>query len=264
MARSNYHINQEEIAEYLKDLRKLDVMTPAREKEISKIIQNDPSEQQKDDVEREIIEGNLRFVITVAKDYQNQGIPLADLIAEGNYGLLKAINNFDWSRGYRFISYAVWWVKQSILQCLNEHSRTIRLPANVVQDLQKAKRVLKQEGKELDAKLQSLPVTFKYDRPINEDGDTILDLIENKEADNPEDIFQSKESLKLELKRILNVLDEREKIIVVDYFGLTGVPKTLADIGLDFNLTKERVRQIKEKALRKLRNDSETLLDYMD
>ena len=239
-------------------------MTPAREKEISKIIQNDPTEQQKDDVEREIIEGNLRFVITVAKDYQNQGIPLADLIAEGNYGLLKAINNFDWSRGYRFISYAVWWVKQSILQCLNEHSRTIRLPANVVQDLQKAKRVLKQEGKELDAKLQSLPVTFKYDRPINEDGDTILDLIENKEADNPEDIFQTKESLKLELKRILNVLDEREKIIVVDYFGLTGVPKTLADIGLDFNLTKERVRQIKEKALRKLRNDSETLLDYMD
>ena len=123
---------------------------------------------------------------------------------------------------------------------------------------------MKQEGKELDPKLQSLPTTFKYDRPINEDGDTILDLIENKEADNPEDVFQTQESLKLELKRILNVLDEREKIIVVDYFGLTGVPKTLSDIGLDFSLTKERVRQIKEKALRKLRNESEILLDYMD
>ena len=239
-------------------------MTPAREKEISKIIQNDPTEVEKAAVEKEIIVGNLRFVITVAKEYQNQGIPLADLIAEGNFGLLKAIKNFDWSRGYRFISYAVWWVKQSILQCLNEHSRTIRLPANVVQDLQKAKRILKQEGKELDAKLQSLPTTFKYDRPINEDGDTILDLIENKEADNPEDVFQTKESLKSELKRILNVLDEREKIIVVDYFGLMGTPKTLSDIGIDFSLTKERVRQIKEKALRKLRNESETLLDYMD
>ena len=117
MAKSNYHINQEEIAEYLKDLRKLDVMTPAREKEISKIIQNDPTEVEKAAVEKEIIVGNLRFVITVAKEYQNQGIPLADLIAEGNFGLLKAIKNFDWSRGYRFISYAVWWVKQSILQC---------------------------------------------------------------------------------------------------------------------------------------------------
>ena len=212
MAKSNYHINQEEIAEYLKDLRKLKVMTPAREKEISKIIQNDPTDLEKAAVENEIIIGNLRFVITVAKEYQNQGIPLADLIAEGNFGLLKAIKNFDWSRGYRFISYAVWWVKQS----------------------------------------------------INEDGDTILDLIENKEADNPEDVFQTKESLKSELKRILNVLDEREKIIVVDYFGLMGVPKTLSDIGLDFSLTKERVRQIKEKALRKLRNESETLLDYMD
>ena len=98
MAKSNYHINQEEIAEYLKDLRKLDVMTPAREKEISKIIQNDPTQEEKEAVEKEIIEGNLRFVITVAKEYQNQGIPLADLIAEGNFGLLKAINNFDWPR----------------------------------------------------------------------------------------------------------------------------------------------------------------------
>ena len=97
-------------------------------------------EAEKSAIESELVNGNLRFVISVAKDYQNQGVPLPDLIAEGNHGLIKAINNFDWDRGYRFISYAVWWIKQSILQSLNEHARTIRLPANVVQDLQKAKK----------------------------------------------------------------------------------------------------------------------------
>ena len=133
MAKTNIFINQDEIKYYLKDVRKSTILTKEREMVLSKIIlSGEATEEQIQSIHNELLEGNLRFVISVAKDYQNQGIDLADLIAEGNYGLLKAIDNFDWSKGFRFISYAVWWIKQSILQCLNEHSRTIRLPANVV------------------------------------------------------------------------------------------------------------------------------------
>ena len=134
--KSQIPINQEEIYTYLKDIRKIKVMTPEREKELSALMtSNTLSETQRKIIEQEIVEGNLRFVITVAKQYQNQGLDLADLIAEGNLGLIKAIKNFDWSKNLRFISYAVWWVKQSILQSLNENARTIRLPVNVVQDV---------------------------------------------------------------------------------------------------------------------------------
>mgnify|MGYP000474680151 FL=1 len=144
-------INQEEIQKYLKDIRKIKVMTPKREKELAKIITSDGcTERQKKEIYHELLEGNLRFVITVAKQYQNQGLDLSDLIAEGNYGLMKAIKNFDWSKNLRFISYAVWWIKQSILQSLNENSRTIRLPVNVVQDLHKAKKEIQKTGGDLE------------------------------------------------------------------------------------------------------------------
>ena len=134
-------INQDEISHYLKDLRKIKVMTPEREKELSKIIQSpNVTDRQKQEIYQEILEGNLRFVITVAKNYQNQGVDFSDLVAEGNIGLMKAIQNFDWSKNLRFISYAVWWIRQSILQSLNEHSRTIRIPVNVIQDLYKEKK----------------------------------------------------------------------------------------------------------------------------
>ena len=134
-------INQEEISHYLKDIRKLTVLTPKREKQLAeKMLSKEVTQQEVEDIQQELIQGNLRFVITVAKEYQGQGIDLADLIAEGNYGLVKAIKNFDWSKGFRFISYAVWWIKQSILQCLNEHARTIRLPVNIVQAIQKQKK----------------------------------------------------------------------------------------------------------------------------
>ena len=139
--KSTNPLNQDEIKIYLKDIRKLKVMTPEREKALAKKISSeDCTEREKEQIQKEMLEGNLRFVITVAKQYQNQGIDLSDLIAEGNFGLMKAIKNFDWSKNNRFISYAVWWIKQSILQCLNENSRTIRLPVNVVQDMQKEKR----------------------------------------------------------------------------------------------------------------------------
>lgn len=257
-------LNQEEIKMYLKDIRKIDVMSPERERELSKIMSSpDCTEQQKEKVHQELLEGNLRFVITVAKQYQNQGLDMSDLIAEGNYGLIKAINNFDWSKKLRFISYAVWWIKQSILQSLNENSRTIRLPVNVVQDLCKAKKESQKTNNVLDEKYTQLPKTIGLDNYINDEGDTLLDLIENENSVQPDESFNTEGLLKNQLLNIMSVLDSRERSIVEDYYGLTGTPRTLEDIGGDFNLTKERVRQIKEKALRKLRNESATLFDYL-
>ncbi len=157
-------------------MRKRKILTPAREKELAKIMldENTPMEK-REEVHLELLEGNLRFVISVAKDYQGQGVELSDLIAEGNYGLLKAIKNFDWNKGFRFISYAVWWVKQSILQCLNENARTIRLPVNIIQELQREKKKVGQEIEKWNSKLAMLPVTINYDKPINEEGDTLID-----------------------------------------------------------------------------------------
>jgi RNA polymerase primary sigma factor len=258
------HINQEEIQSYLRDLRKIKVMTPEREKELSNIMINKKlSESQLKKIESELVEGNLRFVITIAKQYQNQGLELSDLIAEGNVGLVKAIRNFDWSKKLRFISYAVWWIRQSILQSLNENARTIRLPVNVVQDLYKAKKELENKGVDLDDKFANLPKTINIEETINEDGDTMLDVLLNPNAEKPDAFSETKDILKEKLFNIMSVLDERERIIIEDYFGIGGSSRTLEDIGTDFNLTKERVRQIKEKALRKLRNESDILFDYI-
>lgn len=255
---------QEEIQHYLKDIRKIKVMTPNRERELAKIMcSEDCTDKQKSEIEQELLEGNLRFVITVAKQYQNQGMELSDLIAEGNFGLMKAIKNFNWDRGLRFISYAVWWIKQSIFQCLNENSRTIRLPVNIVQDMQREKKQLRLSNEEMDDKYSYLPKTIKLDGHINDEGDTLMDMIVNVNAEQPDDQFDNGDVLKSKMMQILNILDDRERIIIEDYYGLTGTPRTLEDIGGDFSLTKERVRQIKEKALRKLRNESSTLFDYL-
>lgn len=257
-------LNQEEIQMYLKDIRKIKVMTPDRERELSDMMCSGKcTEAEKHIICQELLEGNLRFVITVAKQYQNRGMELGDLIAEGNLGLMKAIKNFDWTKKLRFISYAVWWIKQSIIQSLNENSRIIRLPVNVVQDLQKAKKESQKNNTELDARFTSLPKVINLDMNINEEGDTLVDLIENTNAVQPDEGFNTVEILKQKLRDIMTILDERERLIVEDYFGLSGTPRTLEDIGQDFNLTKERVRQIKEKALRKLRNESSVLFDYL-
>jgi RNA polymerase primary sigma factor len=262
--RGSIPINQEEISHYLKDIRKLKVMTPDREKELAKrMMSDDLSDEERSSIHQELIEGNLRFVITVSKQYQNQGLDLSDLIAEGNYGLLKAIDNFDWSKNLRFISYAVWWVRQSILQSLNENARTIRLPVNVVQDLQRAKKELDKMGIELPDKFTNLPYTFNLDSPLNEEGDTLIDVIANPNATMADSTVSNEETVKDKLIDMLTVLDDRERTIIEDYFGLSGSTRTLEDIGNDFNLTKERVRQIKEKALRKLRNESGVLFDYL-
>jgi RNA polymerase primary sigma factor len=257
-------INQDEINSYLKDIRKIKVMTPERERELSeKMMSEDVTEEEKNEIKKELVEGNLRFVITVCKQYQNQGLDLPDLIAEGNYGLLKAIENFDWSKKLRFISYAVWWVRQSILQSLNENARTIRLPVNIVQDLFKAKKDLEANGIDLPEKFSNLPSVINLENPLNEDGDTLMDVLKNPNAEPADSKLTTEQTLKDKLMSMLDVLDEREKIIIQDYFGLTGSTRTLEDIGTDFDLTKERVRQIKEKALRKLRNETGILFDYL-
>jgi len=257
-------INQEEIQSYLKDIRKKKVMTPEREKQLAELMKSDTlTLEEREKVNKELLEGNLRFVITVAKQYQNQGLDLPDLIAEGNFGLMKAIKNFDWNKDLRFISYAVWWIKQSILQSLNENARTIRLPTNVVQDLHRAKKEVDKKGGELDERFTGLPSMIDLDMDINEEGDTLFDVLKNDEADMPDESFNTKDILKTKLLGLLTCLDEREKTIIEDYFGLTGSPRTLEDIGGDFNLTKERVRQIKEKSLRKLRNLSSDLFEWM-
>lgn len=257
-------INQEEIQHYLKDIRRIKVMTPDREKELAvKMKSDDTPKREREKIESELLVGNLRFVITVAKQYQNQGLDLSDLIAEGNLGLMKAIKNFDWHKDLRFISYAVWWVKQSIIQSLNDNARTIRLPVNVVQDLHKAKKEIAITGKELELKFSLLPSMIDLDMTINDEGDTLVDMIANPNALAPDAGFNTKDMLKNKLISLLNVLDDREKVIIEDYFGLSGTPRTLEDIGGDFGLTKERVRQIKERALRRLRNESSELFDYL-
>ena len=257
-------INQEEITHYLKDIRKIKVMTPDRERQLAeRMLSDDVTEDEVKKIHKELLEGNLRFVITVAKQYQNQGLDFPDLIAEGNFGLMKAIENFDWSKKLRFISYAVWWVRQSILQSLNENARTIRLPVNVVQDLQRAKKELERGGAELSDKFANLPYTINLDKPLNEEGDTLVDILNNPNAELPDAGLCTEDTLKDKLISMLDVLDDREKIIIQDYFGLSGSTRTLEDIGNDFTLTKERVRQIKEKALRKLRNETATLFEYL-
>ena len=257
-------INQEEISHYLKDIRKIKVMTPERERELAeRMLSGFITEEETREIQKELLEGNLRFVITVSKQYQNQGLELPDLIAEGNLGLMKAIENFDWTKKLRFISYAVWWVRQSILQSLNENARTIRLPVNVVQELHKAKKELENAGVDLPEKFVNLPYTINLEKPLNEEGDTLLDVLINPNAELADSGLSTDEMLKEKLLSMLDVLDEREKIIIQDYFGLSGSTRTLEDIGNDFDLTKERVRQIKEKALRKLRNETGILFDYL-
>ena len=225
-------INQDEIASYLKDIRKIKVMTPEREKELAKrMLSNDLGLIEKESIKKELLEGNLRFVITVSKQYQNQGLELCDLISEGNYGLLRAIETFDWTKNLRFISYAVWWVRQSILQSLNENSRTIRFPVNVVQEFHKAKKEQDVTGEELPDKFVNLPYTVNLDSPLNEDGDTLLDVIVNPNEDRPEDVFSTKDILRQKLASILNILDEREKVIILGRWRILGMILTLQKRG---------------------------------
>ena len=275
---SMYTLNQEEIQMYLKDLRQIDVMTPAREKELSEIMCSENcTEEEKDKVHKELLEGNLRFVITVAKQYQNQGLTLPDLINEGNLGLIKAARRFDETRGFKFISYAVWWIRQSILQALAEQSRIVRLPLNKIGSINKINKMYafleqanervpsaEEIAKELDMTVSDVKESMKnsgrhvsMDAPLVEGEDSNLyDVLRSGESPNP-DRNLLHESLRTEIERALETLTPREADVVRLYFGLGEKhAMTLEEIGETFDLTRERVRQIKEKAIRRLKHTS--------
>ena len=231
----------------------------------------------KDDKEAldSLVRANLRFVVSVAKEYQNQGLPMEDLINEGNLGLIKAASRFDETRGFKFISYAVWWIRQSILQALAEQSRIVRLPLNRVGAINKIGKVLDNLGQEferdpsleelaehMDMSSQELAETLKtssrhmsLDAPFQQgEGNSLMDVLQNDQLPSPDTDLMD-ESLRVEIEKVLHTLTGREAKIIKLYFGLDqDRPLTLEEIGEIFNLTRERVRQIKEKALRKLQH----------
>jgi RNA polymerase primary sigma factor len=261
------------LEKYLQEIGKVELISPEEEVKLAvRIKQGDQKALDK------LTKANLRFVVSVAKQYQNQGLSLPDLINEGNLGLIKAAQRFDETRGFKFISYAVWWIRQSILQALAEQSRIVRLPLNKVgltNRIQKAYSQLEQEferepsAEELAEVLEldieevssSLGIAARHvsmDTPLSEGEDnTLIDVLINPNAEMANANIEHKESLKQEIDRSLRTLTERQKEVICFFFGI-GVdhPMSLEDIGERFNLTRERVRQIKDKAITKLRSNS--------
>jgi RNA polymerase primary sigma factor len=257
---------------YLQEIGKVDLLTP--EDEIYLAIQIKKGDQK---ALEKLVKANLRFVVSVAKQYQNQGLSLGDLINEGNLGLIKAAKRFDETRGFKFISYAVWWIRQSILQALAEQSRIVRLPLNRVGALNKIGKAysnLEQEyerepnahelAQELSMDISEVSDTLKIsgrhvsmDAPFSQgEENRLLDVLSNEEIPSPDYILMS-ESLRNEIERVLSSLSEREAEVIKLYFGLNKEHSlTLEEIGEKFNLTRERVRQIKEKAIRRLKHAS--------
>lgn len=263
-------ISTDEIQQYIRDIKKIPVISHERQNEIFSLLrENNLDKIEKKKLHDELIVGNLRFVISIAKLYQNQGLDIMDLISEGNIGLIKAAERFDPNMNVKFFSYAVWWVKQSILAALNEYSRTIRLPSNIVQESQKQRKKDSKNNELIgvmtdnEEQLSDLPFTISLYNEINQDGEQLIDTIVNDNADNPYDILNSTEEIKKKIRFMLNVLDEREKKIIEKSFGLTGVESSLEDLGEEFGCTKERIRQIRDKSLRKLRDNSYSLIKYL-
>lgn len=260
--------SNDNLSKYFKDVRKTILLTPEEEVLLAVRI------KQGDEISKEkLINANLKFVVSIAKEYQNQGLPLSDLISEGNYGLVKAATRFDHTRGFRFISYAVWWIKQSIIQSLNENARLVRLPANVINRLSFLKKeiekfefqnerepvygdILDENNEPIDLFLH--PRCVSLNEPINEDGDEMIDVI--KINTNSEEIVIN-DKIRQKLNDTLSVLEDRERHIIECYYGINieTEPMTLEAIGEKYSLTKERIRQIKEKAIRKLRHNADEL-----
>ena len=270
------------LEKYLQEIGKVELITPEEEVKLAiRIKQGDQKALDK------LTKANLRFVVSVAKQYQNQGLTLPDLINEGNLGLIKAAQRFDETRGFKFISYAVWWIRQSILQALAEQSRIVRLPLNKVgltNRIQKAYSQLEQQFErepspeelaevlelDIDEVSSTLGIGGRHisvDTPLSEGEDnTLIDVMENKNADRAETNIEHTESLKVDIDRSLKTLTERQKEVICFFFGI-GVdhPMSLEDIGDRFSLTRERVRQIKDKAITKLRSNSgaKSLRNYL-
>lgn len=261
---------------YLQEIGREDLITAEDEVELAKRIkQGDQLALEK------LVRANLRFVVSVAKQYQNQGLTLPDLINEGNLGLIKAAQRFDETRGFKFISYAVWWIRQSILQALAEQSRIVRLPLNQVGSLNKINKAfskLEQQyerepssdelAEMLDLPEEKIADTIKVsgrhvsvDAPFQEGEDgTLLDVLQNNDSPRADKTLMT-ESLQREIERSLSTLTERERDVIKLFFGIgMNHGLTLEEIGAKFDLTRERVRQIKEKAIRRLRHTSRSKL----
>ncbi len=263
------------IDKYLQEISREDLITAEEEVELAQRIRNGDN-----DALQKLAKANLRFVVSVAKQYQNQGLSLPDLINEGNLGLIKAASKFDETRGFKFISYAVWWIRQSILQALAEQARVVRLPLNQIGSLNRVKQTfakLEQEfgrpptAQEVSSVLdiskekvrQTMMLQGKHvsvDAPFSEEDDNnLLDVMQNDNTPKTDHVLM-KESLMEEIERLLSTLSSREKGIIKHSFGINASELTLEEIGKKYNLTKERVRQIREKTLLDLRNSSKNNL----
>ena len=261
------------LEKYLQEIGKVELITPEEEVKLATLIKQ--GDQRALD---RLTKANLRFVVSVAKQYQNQGLSLPDLINEGNLGLIKAAQRFDETRGFKFISYAVWWIRQSILQALAEQARIVRLPLNKVgltNRIQKAFSQLEQQyerepsaeelaevlNMDIEEVSSTLGINARHvsmDSPLSEgEENTLIDVLENPNAEKTDNELDHNESLKTEIDRSLKTLTDRQKEVICFFFGI-GVdhPMSLEDIGERFNLTRERVRQIKDKAITKLKTSN--------
>ncbi|MBU4444803.1 RNA polymerase sigma factor RpoD/SigA [bacterium] len=270
------HLYSHILQKYFEEISHEEPLTPEEEIELAvKVRQGDSQALDK------LLRANLRFVVSVAKKYQNQGLSLEDLINEGNIGLIKAAQRFDETRGFKFISYAVWWIRQTILQSISEYSRLVRLPLNVVGNLNKISKItsefeqeyereptaqeieeiLEKENIDLEVARQLDEGIMSINTPIGHDGSgTLQDILSGMDENDPGRLLQE-ESFHMEIERALRSLDDREAMVIRLYFGIgQELPMTLEEIGNRQHLTRERVRQIKEKALRKLRHASRALL----
>ncbi|MEP7264063.1 MAG: sigma-70 family RNA polymerase sigma factor [Bacteroidota bacterium] len=265
------------LEKYLSEIGRLDMITAEEEARLARLIR----EGDQNALDR-LTKANLRFVVSVAKQYQNQGLSLPDLINEGNLGLIKAAQRFDETRGFKFISYAVWWIRQSILQAIAEQSRIVRLPLNQVGSLSRINKAFSKLEQEFErepsqeeiAAIVELPIEkiadamrvsgkhVSMDAPfVQGEENTLYDVIENSESPRA-DVHLMNESLKKEIERSLSTLTDREREVVKLFFGIgpSGNAFTLEEIGEKFDLTRERVRQIKEKAIRRLRHKQRSKL----